>query len=167
MRIIATLLWAALPGLCSAEVVLRFYEGAPTDAFEIRASEDGCLAGPATLAIDLGGSAGGLILDVTGQGAGVEVFQPLVVTSGADFLADLPVVADGDTVLTLELAALPVGAPLRFTLDLDDTLGPRGITVAGSELTGALARLSTPGGVISAPFGADNTATLKGFGCHS
>ncbi len=54
---------------------------------------------------------------MTGNGAGVEVFQPFALFAGAEALNGVPKVGDGDT------------------------LGQRGITISDTENTGATVRL--------------------------
>ena len=87
--------------------------------------------------IDLAGSPSNLIFDISNEGAGVEVFQPFELVSGADFVMAASDVRDGDTAMTLSMDALPQGESVAFTIDLDDTVGTREITVSGSEIEGA------------------------------
>jgi hypothetical protein len=98
----------------------------------------------AALSIALKPSAAGLIFDVTDQGAGVDVFQPFELVAGADALASHSQVKDGDREVTLSIRRLGAGDTIGFTIDVVDTLGPRGITVSGSEIQGALVRGGTP-----------------------
>lgn len=133
----ATLLIAtALPAFADIEV--RFVEGAPTDRFDI-VNTAACATGPAQITIDLAGSAAGLIFDTTGAGAGVQVFQPFRLTAGAAFVQGVPKVLDGDQTVTVQLADLPPGQTVSFTIDVDDTIGQREITVSDAEITGAAA----------------------------
>ncbi len=119
-----------------AGVQIRFIEGAPKDRF-VLTNVGTCEVEASTLNIDLSQSAGRLILDVTEKGAGVEVFQPLEFVEGADALRQFPSVVDGQNTIELEIASLAAGDKLAFTIDVDDTIGQREITVAGSELEGA------------------------------
>lgn len=161
----------ALSGLlmaqtASADVNARFIEGAPKDRFEISSVSE-CLKGPLTVTIDLTGSAGGLIFDTTGQGAGVEVFQPFELVSGTDMVVQAPAVLDGDKALSLGLSGLPKDQVIAFTLDVDDTGGAREITVSGGEISGASLIVQTEDSVRSAIFDKDATATLTQSLCTS
>lgn len=161
----------AIAGSALADLRVNFVEGAPTDRFVI-ANAGPCPVGPATVTIDLARSAAGLYVDTTAQGAGVQVFQPLKVARGGEWVAAAPAVADGDQILTTKLTGLPPGAAVTLTLDIDDSLasGPRGQTqIAGSEIEGAAVMVSyddvgVPGG---APFGADGVALIAAPGCVS
>ena len=129
-------LFSATPA--SADIAVRFIEGAPKDRFVFEASSTFCAMVPLKITLDLTGSAGALLFDVAQSGAGVEVYQPFEVVAGADVLLGASSVADGDRRLTIELASLQPGKPFAFTIDVDDTLGGREITVAGSEILGAV-----------------------------
>lgn len=126
----------------SADIHVRFVEGAPKDRFEI-VNQSSCAVVATEVVIDLGSSAAGLVFDVTGNGAGVEVFQPFEFESGADALVRRPVVSDGDRQVVLSIRRLSPAARISFTIDVDDTLGPRGITVSGSEIEGATVRVES------------------------
>ncbi|WP_170387590.1 aggregation factor core [Ruegeria atlantica] len=119
-----------------AGVQIRFIEGAPKGRF-VLTNVGACEVEASTLKIDLSQSAGRLIFDVTEKGAGVEVFQPLEFVEGADALRQLPSVVDGQETIELEIASLAAGDKLAFTIDVDDTVGQREITVTGSEIEGA------------------------------
>ena len=153
--IIAAILAA---GPAFADLDIRFVEGAPKDRFTLTQT-GGCALGPSKITIDLAGSAAGLIFDVTATGAGVEVFQPFELTAGAAQVETLPVVADGDTKLTLALSGLADGQSVAFTIDVDDTLGSRAITVSGAEIEGASVHLANNASSVSATF--DQTARAK------
>ena len=150
----------------SADVNVRFIEGAPKDRFEITSTSE-CLTGPVTVAINLEGSAGGLIFDITDQGAGVEVFQPFELTAGGALVATAPTVVDGDTALELGLSALPMGQTVAFTLDVDDTGGAREITVSGAEIAGATVVLKTSDATQSAVFDDNARAQISQSSCSS
>lgn len=122
------------PALADVEVI--FSEGAPKDRFTIT-NTGACDLGPMDVTIDLAGSSAGLVFDVTGQGAGVEVFQPFELVSGNALLSAIPIVRDGDNALTLALTSLGQGQSLAFTIDVDDTIGAREITVSRAEIRGA------------------------------
>jgi hypothetical protein len=160
----ALALLAALPAM--ADIEARFVEGAPKDRFIL--TNTGPCALPATrVTIDLDGSAGGLIFDVTGSGAGVEVFQPFDLVTGAEFVSARSQVRDGDRSVTLELTGLGAGAEVSFTIDVDDTAGTREITVAGSEIAGASLRVEAAEGQSRAVFSSAATATASLIGCVS
>ena len=149
-----------------ADVTVAFSEGAPTDRFTLTADE-ACLDGPLTVTFDLSGSTAGLIFDITSNGAGVEVYQPFVLVSGAEDVAAHSAVSDGDTTLKLELAALAEGRPIAFTIDLDDTIGQREIIVSGSEIAGATVSLTSSEKTVSAVFGQDAIARIATSDCMS
>lgn len=146
----------------TADVTVTFRDGAPVDTFQIT-PDDTCLSKNISLTIDLYGSQGALIFDVTGAGQGVEVFQPFVITQGQDLLISASKITDGDEILTLLLANLT--APLAFTLDLDDTIGAREITVTGAEIAGAAVMLTTDTDALSATFDSTGTAVIATPDC--
>jgi len=153
--VVASLLVA--PNLANAELFVRFVESAPKDRFSIENRSD-CAIEAQTLVLDLGQSAAGLIFDTEATGAGVEVFQPLDLVAGEEFLAVAPGVADGDNRVELSVASLPVSGEIRFTIDVDDTLAASSlgqIRVAGSEIEGAIIQLGDTAGVF------DRSATAK------
>ena len=159
----AAFLGAALPA--TADVSVKFIEGAPKDRFVI--TNETCATGPVKLTVDLQPSAGALIFDVTGAGAGVEVFQPFELVSGGSLVTRAPEVVDGDQVLSLNLAGLGPEAVVSFTIDLDDTINAREITVAGSELTGAKVVLEGGGMTSEAIFEATSTVVIPWKNCAS
>ncbi|MCH2069710.1 MAG: aggregation factor core [Shimia sp.] len=123
-----------------ADLSVRFIEGAPKDRFEIK-NVGACAVTASTLTLDLTTSQGALIFDVTGNGAGVEVFQPFEVVAGREALTTLPTIVDGQNSLDLPIATLGSGESITFTVDVDDTLGAREITVTGAEISGATVKL--------------------------
>ncbi|WP_170429727.1 aggregation factor core [Ruegeria arenilitoris] len=136
-----TIILAATFGLFAATslqagVQIRFIEGAPKDRF-VLTNVGTCEVEASTLKIDLSQSAGRLIFDVAENGAGVEVYQPLEFVEGVDALRQLPLVVDGQNTIELEITSLAIGDKLAFTIDVDDTIGQREITVTGSEIEGA------------------------------
>lgn len=159
----AALLGSALPA--TADVSVKFIEGAPKDRFVI--TNAACPTGPLKLTVDLQPSAGALIFDVTGAGAGVEVFQPFELVSGGSLVTRAPEVIDGDQVLSLTLAGLGTEAVVSFTIDLDDTINAREITVAGSELTGAKVLLEGDDMTSEAVFGATSSVVIPWKDCAS
>lgn len=124
----------ATPALADLDV--RFLEGAPKDRFVLTFNSD-CPLPAQQVTIDLNRSAGALIFDTTGNGAGVEVFQPFELVDGEEFITTPPRVADGDRKITLNLAPVAPGQTVAFTIDVDDTVSNRQITVNGSEIAGA------------------------------
>lgn len=155
-----------LASAAQADVSARFIEGAPTDRFEFTATSS-CIEGPATLVLDLTGSAGKLIFDVTASGRGVEVFQPLTLTSGGGLVSQMSNIEDGGRQLALTLNAWPQGAPVAFTLDLDDTLGGREITVSGAEIAGATLSFTQAERTSRARFDKTARAQLPQTPCNS
>lgn len=149
----------------SADVSVDFIEGAPKDRFVI--SNAACPTGPVQITIDLQPSAGALIFDVTGAGAGVEVFQPFELVSGGSLVTRPPEVKDGDQVLTIDLAGLGPDGVVAFTIDLDDTINSREVTVAVSELTGARVILAGDGMTSEATFGAAASLVVPWKDCES
>ncbi|MEM8540031.1 MAG: aggregation factor core [Pseudomonadota bacterium] len=142
-----------------ADVSVVFREGAPKDRFTIE-NTGGCLLDGAIVTIDLSQSKAGLIFDVTEKGAGVEVFQPFELTSGASYLAEIPTVRDGDNKVSLVLGSLPQSKVISFTIDVDDTVNQREITVSGSEIQGAAVLLNAGGKMSSSTFGTNARATI-------
>ncbi|MEM8879498.1 MAG: aggregation factor core [Pseudomonadota bacterium] len=167
MRIVAACLSMSMLTLpAQGDIYVRFYEGAPKDRFEF-ALEDQCATGPVTLRLDLAGSPAGLVFDVTAAGAGVAVFQPVELVAGAARVSGISAVQDGDTGISLELTEMVPGDVIAFTVDIDDTLGARSITVSGAEISGASAHATVAGQTHSAVFGADATAVIRYNGCLS
>ena len=124
-----------------ANVEVKFSEGAPKDRFTI-SNQGKCELKDLVVDLDLSKSQGKLIFDITGAGAGVEVFQPFEVTEGDIKLASAEGVKDGDSGMSLLISSLKPGQRASFTIDIDDTIpsGARGmIIVAGSEIQGGTA----------------------------
>lgn len=137
MRPIALCLFTCFAAeVATADVVVTFDEGAPTDRFTIL-NDGGCALTNTEVLVDLGPSAAGLIFDVTGTGAGVQVYQPLRFVSGENALSELPQLRDGDTAVTLQVARLDPGAAIVFTTDVDDTKGQRATMISATEIEGA------------------------------
>lgn len=151
--------FSAVPQAALADLTVRFIEGAPKDRFVFK-NVGACAISDARLELDLSQSASGLIFDVTSAGAGVEVFQPLEIVAGREALKRVPNVRDGDNKVRFEIARLAPGATLSFTIDVDDTMGGREITVSNSEFTGSTVRLSAATGAAEAMFGAQPQLTV-------
>lgn len=148
----------------AADLAVAFDEGAPKDRFTFQ-NIGNCPISGAVLTLDLSGSAAGLIFDVTGQGAGVEVFQPLDVVDGADALAGLPTARDGDTQVAIDIVALAPGDAIAFTIDVDDTAGGREITVSDAEIQGASVRIDLAGATSTGVFEADARTMVRTGAC--
>ena len=158
MRLIATTLATCLATTAAADLAVTFRDGAPKDRFTITNTAS-CATGPLAVTIDLVGSPFNLIFDITGDGAGVEVFQPFELVAGADVVTGVTEVSDGDTQMTLMLAPMEMGGEVAFTIDLDDTVGSREITVNGSEIAGAMVRVSSDDALAEGMF--DDTGTAQ------
>lgn len=157
----------ALPFMSTAglaDLSIRFIEGAPKDRFEIK-NVGACTLPVSSITLDLSTSHGGLIFDVTGRGAGVKVFQPFEVVAGEDVFSTLPTVVDGQNKLDLPISELDAGASIAFTIDVDDTLGKREITVSGSEIAGATVTLVDSASETTATFDAEAKARILGLSC--
>lgn len=163
--ILASALALGVGTAASADIEARFLEGAPKDRFVLSNTGD-CGVTDLKIELDLSSSTAGLIFDITGAGAGVEVFQPFELVRGADLVASNPVVTDGMNAVTLDVPRFPAGAEIAFTVDVDDTadqsdLGQ--IRVSGSEIAGAAIRV----GLAEAAFSADGRAVLQQAGCNA
>lgn len=150
----------------AADVQVQFTEGAPKDRFTI-SNTGACALGPVDVTIDLSGSNAGLVFDVTGRGAGVEVFQPFELTSGSALLSSYSEVLDGDNSITLSLIDLPADQSLVFTIDVDDTLGAVQTTVSRSEISGAGIRVKSQMAEVTGTFDASSVATAPYQACIS
>lgn len=155
---------ALIAGPSLADVRVQFLEGAPKDRFIIT-NAGSCDIGPSEVVIDFANTTSGLIFDVTGDGAGVEVFQPFEVTEGAGLLASMPTISDGDQIATLAINALGAGQQVAFTIDVDDTAGAREITVTDDEMDGAVITLTTDGQSVSSSLGANAETLLTTAAC--
>ena len=149
-----------------ADLTLRFDEGAPKDRFTLTNTGD-CPLPAMQVTLDLGTAPSGLIFDVTGAGAGVEVFQPFELVAGAEFLSDTPTVLDGDSAIALNLRGLAPLQTVAFTIDVDDTGGGREITVSGSEIAGATLKATIGGKGSTAAFTKGAIAALSMDNCTS
>lgn len=162
--LIAMMLGLLSAGPLHADIEVRFVEGAPKDTF-IVVNVGSCEVASATVSIDLSASSGRLIFDVTEDGAGVEVYQPLEFVRGAESLRQRPSVTDGQDQLDLQIASLAAGYGIAFTIDVDDTVGQREITVSGSEIEGAIVSYSSRTENQEAAFSSDATASMALMGC--
>ncbi len=162
--LILTIAMGLAAGPVSAAIGVRFIEGAPKDRFEIT-NQSACAVMATEIVIDLSASAAGLVFDVTGTGAGVEVFQPFELVAGAEALAAQPKVVDGDQQIVLSIRRLAPEKRVAFTIDVDDTIGPRGITVSGSEIEGAVVRVNSSGTTHAGRFSSLAQAVVKAPTC--
>lgn len=159
---------AAVPFLVHpafADITVRFVESAPKDRFVI--SSGTCALTSVDMVIDLTGSAGALIFDVTAAGAGVEVFQPVEVESGA--VIATPVV-DGDQQLSFSISDLRAGSDVIISADLDDVLTNSSlgqIRVAGAELDGAAVKITIAGESQTGIFGDGTNTVVLDHSCLS
>jgi len=162
----AVLLTATSLSPTYADINVRFSEGAPKDRFSFK-NDSACDLTDLSIEIDLSASSARLIFDTTGEGAGVEVFQPFEKVDGKFELAGE--VTDGEQQLTLQIERFAVGETISFTIDVDDTLTTSelgNIRVSSSEMQGSKVSLKASGGeVVSGTFGADNTSTLEIDSC--
>ena len=156
----------AVPMPALSDIVVLFDEGAPKDKFVI-SNEGACPLADLTLRIDLGSSAAGLILDVTKEGAGVSVYQPLEFVSGKSLLSEVPQVRDGDSIIALPIARLGPEDQIVFTIDVDDTLGVSPTMISGAEITGARIVVETSGQQKSTDFGETASARMPMNGCSA
>lgn len=161
---LGTLMTLAMASPSFADLRVQFIEGAPKDRFVITNIGD-CALSAGQFEINFTNSNAGLIFDVTQDGAGVEVFQPFEVTSGAKYLRVQPSIDDGDQRATLDMSGLGIDETIAFTIDVDDTLGSRAITVAQSEMQGTTFSLYTGGDVYSQVMEAQTQVTLATPNC--
>ena len=167
LRLIAAALFTtAALSPAYADINVRFSEGAPKDRFSFK-NDSACDLTDLSIEIDLSASSARLIFDTTGEGAGVEVFQPFEKVDGKFDLAGE--VTDGEQQLTLQIERFAVGETISFTIDVDDTLKTSelgNIRVSSSEMQGSEVRLKVSDGeVVTGTFGADNTSRLKIDAC--
>lgn len=145
IRLATCLTLCCLGSGAHADLTVQFIEGAPKDQFVL--TNDGvCDMPETTVTLDLDAADTGLLFDMTVAGAGVGVAQPFEVTEGRNRVLGLPDLADGDTVVSLNLSGLHPGEQVAFTLDVDSTQSSRPTTVTGSAMEGAM---------ITAVFGED------------
>lgn len=149
-----------------AGVQVEFLEGAPKDRF-ILTNLGSCDIGSGQFVIDFAASKAGLIFDITGSGAGVEVFQPFEITAGAQHLASQPVISDGDQRAILDITDLDHNKSIAFTIDVDDTNGTREITVSDQEIQGTIVSFETANTTYSAVFEANAQVVLNIPACNS
>mgnify|MGYP000660470572 CR=1 FL=1 len=150
---LATAIGFLSTGPLLAGLEVRFVDGVPKDQFTVN-NMGRCDLESATLRVDLSQSSGRLIFDVSEAGAGVEVFQPLEFIDGAEALRNVPSVVDGQDFIELQIASLKAGTSIAFTIDVDDTIGQREITVSGSEIAGATVSYAKKGEITTAVFSA-------------
>ena len=158
------LLLSSLGTVVAADITIRFQDSAPKDLFTMRTN---CPVADMQIVIDLTQSAGSLIFDVTADGAGVAVFQPVEVQAGA---AQTQTVVDGDQKLSLFVDALTAGAEIVISADLDDVLPQSQLgqtRVTGSELDGTSVTIDFAGMRESATFSGGTNEVSFPYGCLS
>ncbi|WP_170604114.1 aggregation factor core [Ruegeria arenilitoris] len=143
----------------SADLQVSFLEGAPKDRFNIK-NTGNCNITESTLRLNLGTSKGALIFDVTSSGAGVEVSQPFELVEGSAILNGEPKVTDGMSGIDLVIGNMPPGALVSFTIDVDDTLGGREITVTGAEIEGATISFTSNDQIAAGVFSSQSKAEI-------
>lgn len=163
--IASAVLCAGITSPAWANMAVSFDEGAPKDRFTFT-NTGSCAITNAQVLLDLSGSKSGLIFDVTGKGAGVEVFQPMEMIAGAQALRGVPEVKDGDNQIRLDIGELKAGQSIAFTIDVDDTAGDREITVSGSEIAGARVRFFQGGTSKTAVFAPSARTTVHLMDCR-
>ena len=161
---LALLLCLGTTTAAQAGLEARFDEGAPKDRFSIQ-NTGSCPITQAAIVLDLSTSEAGLVFDVTGEGAGVEVYQPLEIVDGRELLTRKPKVADGDTAIRLNVDRLGPGEAISFTIDVDDTRGQRAITVSGQEVEGVTLALLQANRKSTASFSSSAVARIAGDPC--
>lgn len=163
---LAVTLFLSLLTATAAQADLRvsFDEGAPKDRFRIE-NTGACMISQSSILLDLSTSSAGLIFDVTARGAGVDVFQPFEIVEGAGALAALPTVLDGQSQIRLDVTRLAPGETIAFTIDVDDTIGQREITVSNAEIEDATVSHLTGSGSTSATFTALARADVPASDC--
>ena len=87
--------------------------------------------------------------------------------AGADVLTEMPEVRDGDRKVLLNIGELAQDAEVAFTIDVDDTIKAREITVTDAEIIGATVRIALKGETFSGPFSGDSIATVTLPGCDN
>jgi len=153
----------------TADLSVQFIEGAPTDSFVVRNTST-CILPAQVVSFDLSTSAAGLIFDVTDNGAGVEVFQPLKVVGANPLVLGTSTITDGDQTLDLQLDQMQPNDQLRITFDMDDTLenGELGqIRVSRSEIEGASVTSTATPDDTTAVFDTKGLAVLTNPNCLS
>ncbi|MEL6640091.1 MAG: hypothetical protein AAFP98_02060 [Pseudomonadota bacterium] len=166
-HLLSSAIFAALAGPVAADVTVSFRDGAPKDRFVIASDVGICADAGLRIAIDLTPTMGQLIFDITGAGQGVEVFQPFELVSGGGNVTGVSEVTDGDKTLSVEVNAIQPGAEVAFTIDVDDTIGAREITVTGSEIAGGLVQLTDGTDSATGIFGEDGVAKVAWPACVS
>ena len=90
------------------------------------------------------------------------MFQPYETVAGAESIASVTPVTDGDTSLSLTLTGLAPAQSVAFTIDVDDTLRHSAlgqIQVTDSEAAGATLIVETASGTSIGVF--DNTSRAR------
>lgn len=137
-------------------------EGAPRDRF-ILEHLGSCRIERVVVTIDFSGAPTGVYFDVTPNGAGLNVSQPVQIIEGAGHVAETPAVLDGDQTLVLTLRDLEPGVRVVLTGDLDD-VAPTSIAgrtrIGGDEILGSVLRARVGDRERVADFTSSGVATL-------
>lgn len=130
----------AVANTCGPRLIVDYQEDAPSDLFILNnASNPGWSLD--RVEIDFAGSRGGLIFDVTENGAGVSAYYPFREVGGGAVTSSRSEVTDGDTLLTLRFTVFLPGDRYVFTIDVDDTRPNSEQTqVSAAELDGSEVR---------------------------
>lgn len=139
-----TILALLIAAPCFADARVQFVDGGLKETFIISNGRNTDID-PSELVIDFAGLNAGPIFDVTGSGAGSEVFQPFAVTEGATLVESSPILADGARSATLLIKTLGAAQKTAFTTDVDHTSGAREITVSDGESVGVTIPCSAQG----------------------
>jgi len=156
---LATIFCTSISVYAIADMIVTFDEGAPKDRFTFTNTGD-CNIQNAKITLDLSSSKSGLIFDVTGSGAGVNVFQPLEIVSGADALLRIPKTKDGDNQIVFDIRMLKAGQNFAFTIDVDDTMGGSETIVVNAEIEGAKVNFLQNNSSVSGFFDSNAGTTL-------
>lgn len=88
-----------------------------------------------------------------------------MLTAGQAAFSSVSTVRDGDQTLTLDLTSLT--QQVAFTIDLDDTIGQREITVSGAEIAGASVTITSADQSMTGVFDTGGNAVIATADCES
>jgi len=146
-RTLSTALMLLAPSTALADLVASFTEASPVDLIVVE-NRSACDLYDFGLQIDLRGSAGGLVFDITEGGAGASIYQPFEILEGREAVRSFAPVRDGDRVASILFGTLEANRRVIFTVDIDDTAADSswGQTVIdGPEIAGATLILTMTG----------------------
>lgn len=124
-------------------ISVQFQESSPKDRFII-VNNTRCSHSQINLSVDLKDSVAGLLFDTQSGGAGINVYQPLEVAVGRQWISRVDSVQDGASQLALTISEFPSQERIIITIDVDDTqpLSPLGTQmISNSEIAGAEVRI--------------------------